>query len=162
MSDARWEDIAKDLEDATRFFGVAVRLSQKPAPANPDDQIDRDLAFQHAMQSGHTSAESALKRMLDILGEERPTGDGWHRDLIERLARELHGDHARPAAFPEDVRTDLHETRNFRHRAMHGYDSFDWSKIGIAIDAARRLQTSLPAAVIQFRRTIDPDEPAFK
>jgi hypothetical protein len=42
-----------------------------------------DNAMMHAMQTAHTFAESALEKVLDILGETRPSG--------EQLARRAPG-----------------------------------------------------------------------
>jgi hypothetical protein len=99
---------------------------------------------------------ATMRRILDILREERPTGDDWHKALIARLAKPLTGEHARPALLSHEVATDLYETLGFRHRAMHSYGDFNASKATPAIKAAARLKDSLPAAVASFRETVDP------
>jgi hypothetical protein len=39
-----------------------------------DDKYGFEMGFMHAMQSGQTSMEAALLRILDLCGEEAPTG----------------------------------------------------------------------------------------
>ena len=154
MSDARWEDVAADVDAATKHYGNALLLSQsRSISATAIERYRDDMAFMHAMQSAHNSAEAALLRILSILQEEPPGGEYWHRDLIDRLARPANG---RPALLPPDVRADLHETRNFRHRAIHSYGEFDVSRSVPSGLAARRLVTSFPAAVAAFKEVADP------
>jgi hypothetical protein len=68
------------------------------------------MAFYHAMQSGHTALESALKRVLAVLGERPPAGSEWHKELIQQAARPRAG----ACAHPELVAA-ADETRSFRH-----------------------------------------------
>ncbi|MCG6114952.1 MAG: hypothetical protein MEQ84_07095 [Mesorhizobium sp.] len=102
------------------------------------------------------SAEAGLLRLMRLLDEEIPQGDDWHYKLIERLRNAVVGAHERPAVLPDAVATDLHETRAFRHRAIHSYGEFDVSRAGPSLAAARRLVESLPAAVEAFKQIIDP------
>jgi hypothetical protein len=161
VSDARWADVESDVVAVALHFGNAVALHVRGGfdIENHLEKYARGYALMHAMQSGHTSAESALRRILDILREDRPTGEDWHQALIARLAKPLTGEHARPALLPHEVAIDLYETLGFRHRAMHSYGDFDASKAKPAIEAAARLKDSLPAAVASFRATVDPPPP---
>ena len=47
------------------------------------------MVFTHATQSGHTSLETTLLRILDPFGEEPPTGARWHAALIALLPAEI-------------------------------------------------------------------------
>ena len=158
MIDARWADVESDVAAAALHFGNAVELHARGG-FNIDNDLERHArgyALMHAMQSGHTSAEAAMRRILDILREERPTGEDWHKAVVARLAKPLTGEYARPALLPHEVAIDLYETLGFRHRAMHSYGEFDASKATLAIAAAARLKDSLPAAVASFREAVDP------
>jgi uncharacterized protein YutE (UPF0331/DUF86 family) len=161
VSDARWADVESDLAAATLHFSNALQLYAQGGfdSKNHLEKYARGYALMHAMQSGHTSAEAAMRRILDILREDRPTGEDWHKALIARLAKPLTGEHARPALFSHEVAIDLYETLGFRHRAMHSYGDFDASKAEPAIEAAARLKDNLPAAVASFRETVDPRPP---
>ncbi len=112
----------------------------------------------HAMQSGHTSLEAALSRILDLLGEEMPSGRDWHADLIRRAARPMAD---RPEILPPVVAEAASETRRFRHVAMRSYGTFDPALAQPAVAAARLLAAGLANAVILFRKRVDPDAPAL-
>ena len=77
--------------------------------------------------------------------------------LIDRLARPVAGDNARPALLSPELAADLHETRSFRHRATHSYGDFNASRLGPVLESAFRLPISLPEAMARFRRSVDPD-----
>jgi hypothetical protein len=154
VSDARWDDVTADVAAAVKHFGNALLLEEGRRPGASDlERYRDDMAFMHAMQSAHNSAEAALLRILAILREEPPTGGYWHRDLLDRLGR---ASAARPALLPADVEADLHETRNFRHRATHIYGEFDAGRSVPSAQAAGRLIASFPAAIAAFRQLVDP------
>lgn len=109
------------------------------------------------MQSAHTSLEVALKRILDILGEEPPAGGQSHIDLIKRVSRAVTAPgHVRPAILTPDIAGDVDESRRFRHRATHDYDNFDPERALPSLEAARRLALSLKPCIQAFKNEIDP------
>lgn len=88
MSDARWIEVEDDIESACRHFGNPAMLYDQGGFDVADlSGYKSRMALLHAMQAGHTSLEAALKRVLEILGEESPAGDYSHADLIKRAAR---------------------------------------------------------------------------
>lgn len=158
MSDARWIEVDDDLDSACRHFDGASRLYDEGG-------FDTDgltgykarMALLHSMQSAHTSLEAALKRILEILGEELPAGDQSHADLVRRVARIITTPgHARPAILPEEVARDVDESRRFRHRATHDYDKFDPALAAPSLEAARRLAVALKPRIAEFREVVDP------
>ncbi|MDP4024758.1 hypothetical protein Q8W71_19190 [Methylobacterium sp. NEAU 140] len=158
MTDARWTDVEDDLAAAVHHFGNAARLYDAGGFDDPDlDGYRARMGLQHAMQAGYTSLEGALHRVLDILGEEVPTGPSSHADLVKRLSRAvtLPG-RFRPAILTPDVAADVDEARRFRHRAAHDYDSFAPQRAAPSIEAARRLAGSLAPCIRLFRDRIDP------
>ena len=156
-SDARWFDVEADMQDAIAHFAKAVALFDL---GGFDDAslkgYQASMALMHAMQSGHTSLEASLLRVLAILGETPPIGERWHEDLIRRAATALTGDNARPAILPAEIVAFVEETRRFRHKATRSYNSFDPKRAGSAIEAASRLSLLLTEVVPSFRRRIDP------
>ena len=85
MTDAWWTEVEDDLDSACRHFGRAAKLFDEGGFGRDDlAGYKADMALQHAMQSAHTSLESALVRILEILDEEWPTGEKWHADLVRR------------------------------------------------------------------------------
>ncbi len=108
MSDARWTEVDEDMAAAAGHLARSVELFAAGGFAGEKlDAYRARMAFMHAMQSGHTSLEAALLRILDLLGEEAPSGRDWHADLIRRAARPLAG---RPAILAQAVADAANET----------------------------------------------------
>jgi hypothetical protein len=170
MTDARWVEVEDDIRAACRHIRMAARLYDAGGFGDPEvedeDLPEEDLdayrarmALQHAMQSAHTSLEGGLKRILEILGEEVPSGQHSHADLVKRVSRPLAlpGLERDAILAPEIVR-DVNESRRFRHRAMHDYDNFEPDRATLSIDAARRLHAALLPCIEAFRNSVDPPE----
>ena len=157
MSDARWLEVFADVDDAVTHFSNSVRLHEAGGLVGEDlDAYRGRMAFMHAVQAGHTSLESALLRTLDILHEQRPSGEQWHRDLISRASKETPGEAARPAILPPELAADADETRRFRNLAMRSYGSFDAAKARYTVAAALELAENLVEAFRRFRDLVDP------
>ena len=154
MSDARWIEVDDAAAAATKHFGMAADLFAAGGFDGDDIGAYRaSMALMHAMQSGHTSLESALVRILGLLGEEAPSGQEWHADLIRRVAREIAG---RPAILPPDLAKAAGQTRRFHHIAMKGYGSFDPELARPSVLAAGFVARNLGPAIAAFRAMIDP------
>ena len=157
MSDARWFEVDADMEAAIRHFRQSVELFRMGGlDAAGIDGYRAEMALMHALQSAHTSLEGGLVRILEMLGEEKPVGDNWRTDLIKRIASPLPG--RRPAILRERLAKAADETRQFRHRAVHNYDSFQLLEVTRTIDAAKVLANDLAAEIRAFRNIIDPPD----
>jgi hypothetical protein len=158
VTDARWLDIREALASTTLHMGNAIALHRAGGFEGVSLEAYRArMAFMHAVQSGHTSLEGALLRVLDILGEERPTGERWHQDLIARACRPVEGTHARPAILSGELCAAIDETRRFRNLAVHGYDSFDAKKAQETVSAARLIADRLVDEIETFKHAVDGD-----
>ncbi len=93
------------------------------------------MALMHAMQSGHTPFAKTMMRILATLQEEKPSGESWLRDLVNRVSNAL-GD--RPTILDSDLERAANETGSFRNLATRGYDTFSPEKCEPAISAAIR------------------------
>ena len=113
------------------------------------------MSFMHAMQSGHTSLEVGLLRILALLGEDRPRGEYWHMDLLNQVCLPVEG---RDAVFPQDVCEHAQNTRRFRNIATRSYESFDPSQATIAVASAKSLVERLERCLHDFKLKIDPPE----
>jgi hypothetical protein len=151
MSDTRWLEIDDAAASAVRHFSGAGSIF--PGLATAEDRYVAEMAFLHAMLAGHTSLESALLRILELLGEQAPTGPRWHADLIARATRPLDD---RPAILTGDAADAAEETRRFRGVAAHAYDNFDEARAARAVEAAARLAAGLTTEIARFRQAIDP------
>jgi len=162
MTDARWIEVDDDGDSACRHFASAVQLFEEGGFERAGlAGYSAKMALLHAMQSAHSSLEGALKRILEILGEEAPTGENSHADIIKRVSRPLEiPGRLRPAVLPLEIARDADESRRFRHRATHDYDNFDPVLAISSIDAARLLAVGLKPSIAVFRKRIDPPNPA--
>jgi hypothetical protein len=155
VSDERWIEIERDTGSAVTHFSRAGQIAGDTAFLAEDlAGYMAQMAFMHAMQSAHTSLESALTRILRLLGEALPTGESWHADLIQRVAVGLA---SRPAILPPALAEAADETRRFRNRAVRAYDNFESDRATPAIQAAALLAAGLPGAIVAFRQVIDAD-----
>ena len=158
MSDARWIEVFDDVAWAVEHFSRAVEIHR--AGGFDGDHLDAyksRMALMQAMQSGHTSLEAALERILDILGEEKPAGATYHADLIRRVARERPGD--RPALIDAGLAAAIDETRRFRHVARKNYNQFQVKEASRAISAADVVRARLTEAIRSFQAVMDPAAP---
>ena len=156
MSAAAWRDIEADLESMATHFRSAVAIHERNAYDAPGlDGYMASMAMLHAMQSGYTSAEAAMVRLLDLLEEDRPVGPDWHQVLIRRLSQPLEGELARPALLSEGLALAMQNARGFRHVAMHVYERIDVDRFPAAVEAASLIVDELPAAVQRFRSLVD-------
>jgi hypothetical protein len=154
MSDARWFEIDTAIGAAIRYFAWAKSFYAKiPGTNGIEDRHLVEMAFMHAMQSGHTSLETALLRILDLCEETPPTGAAWHADLIKRAANPVAG---RPAILNGTLEQAADLTRRFRNVAVHAYDTFDYTQATEAVESASVLVSLLPSEIERFRQAIDP------
>ncbi len=155
MSDGRWFEVEQDIAVAVRHFRQSVALYEAGGfEAAGLDGYRAGMALMHALQSAHTALECGLIRILDMIGEERPTGDFSHADLIRRVAAPSPG--RRPAILTRALFLAADETRRFRHRATHTYEGFEVHEVGRTIEAARQLANELEEAILMFKNIIDP------
>lgn len=154
MSDARWFEVEAAVAASSKHFAGAVSIFRRlSAPQAPDEQYMVEMAFMHAMQAGQTFLETALLRILDLCGEEPPTGARWHADLIARAGSAVGN---RPVILNDVARRAADMTRRFRSVAAHAYDAFDHTQASDAVESATLLVAVLPATIAEFRKAFDP------
>jgi hypothetical protein len=147
-----WDDIGADLASSKRHFGEAAALYRNRMGEEPDYVVA--MAFQHAMQSGYTSFEAAMRRLLNLLGEPLPAGPDSHAALLKRLGRPIEGQ--RPAVLDAKMLAHVEELRGFRHVAMHAYDNFNPRKALLPVESAEAFLSGIDATLARFRAAIDP------
>ena len=135
------------------FGGACVIFENIPTALTAEDRYLVEMAFMHAMRAGQTSLEPALLRILELNGEEAPTGACLHADLIRRAA---HPVGERPASLVGDAAKAADETRRFQSILAHAYDAFDYTQATKAVESAALLVTLLPSEIARFRRMTDP------
>lgn len=154
MSDARWIEVEADFASAIRYFRLAVEHYEVGGFDSTDPRLRfrAEAAVQMAIQSGYTSLESGMERVLELLGEAKPVGSSYHADLVRRLSRSLPGD--RPALFDDKLFAQIDELRRFRHVVRHNYDNFNFAAAQSGIEAAASAGEALGPALLRFREIL--------
>lgn len=157
MSDDRWIEIESDLRSSQKHFETAQKLYARGSAATDEDEEHTfALAFMHAMQAGHTSLEAGMVRIMHMVGEDVPSGDQWHADVVRRMGQTIDG--KRPAFLSTALSKVVNETRTFRHVATHTYDDFNWGDAKRPVEAAHVIAASLMKVLREFRQQLDPTD----
>lgn len=157
MSDDRWIEVEDDFANSAGHFERAVQLFHRGGfDVDNLDGYAAGMAFMHSMQAGHTSLENGLKRILTILGEDLPSGDAWHSDLIKRVARTTG---KRPAILGKVTSQFADETRRFRNVAIRSYDNFKPQNAAPSVVAAEALSQRILPELRRFQQVMDPEPP---
>lgn len=154
MRDARWIEVDASVASATKHFARAVELYEAGEFEGDDLPAYRNrMALLHAMESGYSSLEAALERVLAIIDEERPADSrSYHVDLVKRVRMALPG--ARPAIVTGSLADAIDEARRFRHVARKSYDDFDPKRAEPALAAAAVVRDEFAAAIDAFENAI--------
>lgn len=147
-------DVEDDFAAAADHFGKAVQLFRIGGfDCDGLDGYRSKMAFMHAMQSAHTSLEGGLSRILDMLGEELPTGTHWHEKLVTRVSKQTAD---RPAILSAQTALLADETRRFRNVETRNYNNFRADEAGKAVAAAETLSICIMTELHVFKDAIDP------
>ena len=109
-----------------------------------DDAYIKAVAYD--LQGFYTGLEKIFQSIADTIDDHLPTGESWHKDLLDQMSMESHG--VRPALLSEGTRKLLDEFMRFRHRVRNIY-SFN-----LIPERVRNLVENLPEAYSQARREI--------
>jgi hypothetical protein len=115
------------------------------------------MALMHSMQSGYTSFENGLKRILAMIEEPLPRGDDWHAALLSRAEKSIEG--SRPAIFSSSFIATADQVRRFRHVATRSYDNFNVAEVSSSIDAATLMAENLMDEFDTFRDAMEAGNP---
>jgi len=119
------EHVGVELEQLDRLLGTYEPLVQRCDTTPPDAiELAALAAMLHAFYNG---IENLLKRIAVESGEALPSGDTWHRRLLEQMSAPTD---RRPAVLDETLRSGLRLYLDFRHVFRHSY-TFDlrWEKM---------------------------------
>ena len=152
-----WSDVDRDIASSRRHFEMGIALFADLREAEPGrGSYVGTMSFLHAMQSGYTSFEAGMKRLLALLDEPLPKGADWHKALVSRLSEPSPG--SRPALLDEaTLRRAVNGLLRFRHVAAHVYDDFDEDRAALAVRYAETFLAGIGSALARFRAVIDPD-----
>ena len=157
MTAMLWRAVERDLASSQRHFSLAVDLfgDLQYGAASRDHDV-RTMGFLHAVQSGYTSFETGMERLLSLRDEPLPAGPEWQKALLRR--REAPAPGSRPAPVDEPaLPRALRGLLAFRHVAAHVYDGFNRQRAGLAVQDAREFLAGIGPAFARFRAIVDPN-----
>ncbi len=111
-----------------------------PSTSDPNLLARTAVALHHA----YGALESAIARIAKVFGTE-PTGQNWHRSLLETMTMEVPG--IRPAIVSLDALPALRDPLAFRHFFRHAYT--------VPLDATRL--ATLQERAMSVRPLVDAD-----
>jgi uncharacterized protein YutE (UPF0331/DUF86 family) len=151
----RWIEVRTYTESALLHFGKAVEIQSGRNSAITENALYTiDMATMHAMQVGYTSLENSFLKILELFGEDPPTGKNWHKELLGRVCMDVD---IRPALVNRELRLTVEELRSFRHVASHAYDHLDLEKLTLALRAASVFVEHYPPVLHAFVRKVCGD-----
>lgn len=119
---------ASALELAARIRGEVVELdrvverTQRVWSRAVRSEPDQDLYIESVALNLH-GLYSGIERLFELIARRidrsAPSGETWHRDLLEQMARDQ--TEARPAVISQASANGLDEFRRFRHLVRNVY-----------------------------------------
>jgi len=106
--------IENEVAEIKKIRDFALRRWQK---ALKDEDYLGSVAFDlHGFYQG---VERVFEVIATSIDKVLPSGDSWHKLLLEQMTEEIHG--IRPAVLSEKTRMALEDYRRFRHLARNIY-----------------------------------------
>jgi hypothetical protein len=153
---ALWADILRDIEAArSNADGLAARassLDEHGSQIAADVRLDREIAVGSMLHNCYGAMENALERLIDAVDGSRPTGAGYHAELIRRAAMPIPS--IRPAIISAHLAAELHKLRSSRHAFRHAYGECDYARaaenVAIALCAVPAFDAGIRAFAISI------------
>lgn len=152
----RYRRLAERVRNETADLEREVQRAQKawhavPKTSDPDPYIDSVALNLHGFYSG---IEKLFELVAVHLDQQRPSGNAWHRQLLDRMAQEIPA--VRPPIISPETVTMLDEFRKFRHLVRNVYTSqLDPARMQTLMDALPMLWTTLQSQFLALADFLD-------
>jgi len=147
----RYQRLAQRIKDELPDIASEVARAQKSWEASletddPEAYIDSVALNLHGFYSG---VERLFELIATQVDDSAPTGEAWHRQLIDQMAREI--PETRPAVIDEFIAVALDEFRKFRHLVRNVYTlHLDSERMRVLIDVLPSLWGQLQKDFLTF------------
>ena len=137
MWDRLRRQVMVERKQLNRLIEMHQPLLEKSASQCPNDIELSALAA--VLHSFYTGIENIFRRIALEIDGALPTGEFWHRELLDAVA---HSGRDRSAAISEDLRDRLREYLGFRHVFRHAYAfQLQWEKMShLVLDCEETLR----------------------
>ncbi|MBI3913442.1 MAG: antitoxin [Chloroflexi bacterium] len=110
------ERIRSELKDMHKVLQRAEEESNRSRISSDDMYMDGAALNLHGFYSG---LERLFELTANVVDGSKPQSSEWHRELLDRMAREISG--IRPAVISTETLDLLDELRRFRHLIRNVY-----------------------------------------
>jgi len=110
------EEIRVELLQLCRLLSEHERLLAQPEARMGDPEAA--LVVAAILHSFYTGVEGIFSRVAKRIDGHMPSGEAWHRDILDAMARPTAG---RPALISSPLRDSLEDYLRFRHFFRHAY-----------------------------------------
>jgi hypothetical protein len=149
---ALYQELADRIRGEVTDLGRIVQRSSKAwlhAQKTPNEQdfyLDSAALNLHGFYSGLERLFELIARHVD---RELPTGETWHRDLLQQIARDAKD--IRPAVISQESAMVLDEYRRFRHLVRSVYTlNLEPGKMENLISSLPGLWSQVQAELLAF------------
>ena len=152
MWDKLRKQVATELEQLRRLLDTHHSLLNRSLDTDPSPV--ELMALAAVLHSFYNGVENILKRIAIEVDGAVPSGEFWHRDLLEAATKPAP---SRPAAISKELGDRVGEYLDFRHFFRHSY-TFDlrWDRMrALVLDCEptfRRFQEELQTFLHQGPR----------
>jgi len=154
-------EIESDLADLARVV-EEIREMVQALPSQEEPSHKDKAALGAYLHSFYNGVENVLKRVAQEIDRSVPTGEGWHRALLRRMAAEVPG--VRSAVLRSDTVAALEPYLGFRHFFRHSYTfEIDWEKLKPLVErvteVSQGFRQDLEAFFADQLRRVEAEEP---
>jgi len=140
------KQISVEIEQLKTLLRAYEALLGKCSREKPD-VIERS-ALAAMLHSFYTGIENIFKRVAVEIDGEPPTGDFWHRQLLDRMACPRRD---RPAVISKALKDKLRTYLEFRHVFRHAYTfELRWEKMAEIVLGCEETLTQFESEIIIF------------
>ena len=150
-----WPDLRDqlqvELEQIDELFSSHARILEAPEEREPDQiELSALAAFLHTLYGG---IENCFRRIVLELEEELPSGEAWHRQLLQLMTSPT--EH-RPRVLSDELQGRLLEYLRFRHLFRNLYlMKLDWEEMKHLVVGVGPLFAALKSELAAFVSQMD-------
>jgi hypothetical protein len=142
------------LGELDRAHQISLRATEgwRRAQVTSDDYYIDGVAL--SLHSFYNGIERILELIAIEVDNQKPTGDAWHRSLLQQMTVETPT--IRPAVLSETTFLRLDQYRGFRHvvRNVYAYN-FDPAKVGQLVKDLPATTDAVTAELAAFARFLE-------
>ncbi len=144
------EALKQQVEDELRAMDEAVQAIHRVAQRMPHPtDMDLVVAAGKYLDDFYNGAERTFERICVWLEGSIPSGEDWHKQLLEHMTEGVAG--VRFPLLDEDLAKRLEEFLKFRHRFRHRYGyELVWDKMLPLVEEAPKVLSDLKTALERF------------